>query len=69
MPKLNSETFDKTIAFLSEVVHSINVLKIGQLISEAGTDEERIALSNALTSLLQTNNSFGYNNGFDTPYY
>ena len=71
--KFSADTFEKFMGFLGEVIHSVNILKTGQLITEAQSDEERVALSHALSGLLRvpsfSTDPYGHNNGYGPQYY
>ncbi len=63
---MNKSEYLQTVAeFLSEMIRTVNIFKIGAMISEAKTDQEREYLSQALTIMLNTD--FKQINRFTNP--
>ena len=65
---MREKTLDQILSLISDVANTVNILKLGQRINEARSDQERLYLAEALTRLLRTDNLNcirGPHNGYD----
>ena len=68
---MQSKKFEQMIKFLSDVTVTVNVLRVGQAISESTSEQERIALAQSLSNMLGTNNQppiGGYGHGMNNDF-